>query len=676
MKLDKRTNAIILWIIAIGLLVSMIITFTPGTLFGGQQQEVEGAEVLLVNGEPIRELEVARLEQSPPFNAVQEGPLAEDLDLLMLDELINQEVLRQAAEDTPVSNAEVRERVNEFREQQGVAGAGNDRAYQNLIAGAGYTDETFRDLIREQLKQEKFLEGVAEGVTVSDEEVQTFFEANRDAYTSEPRITAREIVVEDRALANELYARALAGEDFAALAREFSAQRAEQGGALGAAEGSSEPQPVGRAALPSAVADAAFGLEGPGLTEPTQAGGVYHIVGVEDYTPPSPRPFEEVAEEVRGDAQEAKEAGVQERTLRELRQQAEITVPEGSPYTFENPPVARVGDYEILEAELNRNTYLNSQIQQLINPSFADLILDSVKPNVLEGLIDQELAYQGAQRLDAPFVGTRAAVAGSALGFVSRDAEATDDQIRTYYRQNRARFTVPATAVVTRVNFDDRASARNFREALLGSEATSSEAIATAAEAAGGAVQEVGAVNPGEQPEAIDSALFNFQGNTMRPLQGGRLEISDVLTVTTPPPAATGGAQTGGAGGAPQEQFVVLVATRIQERVRPLAEVRPLVRQAVLAERRSEAQRAWLGGLREEIEVENLLASQQQGAGNAQTGGAGVPAPAGGEDAQPTQETQGGQEAPASEAEGAPPAGEAVPDAPQESTPDEENEGQ
>jgi len=638
MNLSQRNRNIILWIIAIGLLVSMVISFTPGTLFGGttHQEAAEGPVALNVNGEPIREVEISRIEQNPPFNAVQEGPVAEQLERVMLDQLTTQELLRQAAADVDVSSAEVRARVNEFREQQGVAGGRNDRNYLNLIAGAGYTDATFRELIRDQLRQERYLEGLTEGVTVSDEEVETYYAANQDAYRSEPRITAREIVVADEEQANLVYTRALAGEDFAALARETSTERAEQGGALGAAEGDT-PQPVTRVALPAAVADAAFALQGPGLTAPVEAGGAFHIVKVEAYQPAGTRPLDEVRDEVREDVRELKEAAVQENTLRELQESAEITAPEGSTYSFENPTVARVGDTEIKAAELDRNTYLNPQIQQLLNPNFAEIIATSVRPNVLDQLIDEELAYQGAERLDATFVGPRSAVAQSALGYVSRDATATDAQVRRYYQNNRAAYTEPPSALTTRVNFPDRASARSFREALLGADTITPNAISIAAEAAGGNLQELGNVTPGSQAEAIDAALFDFE-NGMEPLGESDFDISRVLTLTTPAPAAqTGGAQTGGAqsggaalgdalsrgaGAAPQEQFVVLVAARTPERVRPLSEVRAQVEQAATQQRRNEAQQAWLGGLREDIPVENLLAAQVAAGAGAQSGGA------------------------------------------------------
>ena len=153
MKLSRRTNTIILWIVSIGLLIGMIITFTPtlGALTGGGNDTSSPA--LVVNGETISELDVAQARQSSPiFSVVQEGPVAEDLELLLVDSLVRQEVVRQAAARQRVGNGEVRDELDAFRERNGVAGRQNDEAYLRLIGGAGYTDATFRDYLRQQLQ--------------------------------------------------------------------------------------------------------------------------------------------------------------------------------------------------------------------------------------------------------------------------------------------------------------------------------------------------------------------------------------------------------------------------------------------------------------------------------------------------------------------------------------------
>lgn len=644
MKLTRRTNTIILWVISIGLLVSMVIAFTPslGTMFGGAGVgNTASPTAFRVNGQEVTELEVARAEQNPPFNLNLEGEAGDDLKLLLADSLVDNTILRQAAAKTRVSSGEVNAAVNEFREEQNVAGSRNDRAYLNLIGRFGYDDASFRNYFRDQLRMEKYQEALTEDVTVSDEEVTAYYEANQQAYQTEERIRARQIVLEDEATAADVYARAAAGEDFAELATETSTERADRAGALGAAEGSTEPQPVGRAALPSPVADAAFALQGPGLTEVVNAGGRYYIVKVEDFIAAGARPLAEVRDQVREDALAAKRAGVLEDKFEELRASAEVTFPDDSAYNIEDTVVATVGDEEIRRSELARAVYLSPQISQSLSPQTAELVTTLFKPSVLEQLINRELAYQGAGELDAQFIGSEGQVAQEALAYVSRDATASEEELQEFYDANRESFTVPATAVVTRADFDSEAAASEFRSALL-----NGEPVQEAAEASGGSVQDLGTVRPGTLQPELDSALFNTDAFT--PLPDSQEAVSDILVLSEPIEpggAETGGAETGGAetGGAVEDSageaaaeaetggtggedetsaaegvtdetatrdvYVVLVAERTPERVRPLAEVRAQVENAVLQSKRAELQEAWLAGLREEIGVENLLAA-------------------------------------------------------------------
>lgn len=614
MRSRKRLNTVIIILISLGLLVGMVITFTPtmGGFGGGES----GAPVLFVNGEPISELQVLRARQNPFYTSVTEGEVAQDLQLLLLDQLIDAEVLRQAAARTRVSAAEVRQAVNEFRVANNVAGPANDQRYLALLRSAGYTDADFRRMMEQQLREQKYLDSVIGQVSVTDEEVRLFYEVNAAAYSSEERIVARQVVVDDRALAEELYARALGGEDFAALARAYSTQRADRDGALGAPEGSTEPVPVGRAALPSAVASAAFGLGGPGLTPPVSAAGQYYLIKVEAFVPASPRPFDEVASQVREDALRAKQSGEVQRVLRELRQNAQIVVPPQSAFPYENPVVARVGDVAITAAELARATYSDPQIQQFLTPDTAPLVALFFKPNRLAELIELELAYQGAKTLGQPFIGTKGQVAQAALAYVSRQATAAEEEIEAYYQANQSRFTVPARAVVTSYTFDEAAAATDFRSALLAASELDAEGLAQLVEAHGGTAQAFGTVSRGQLPAELDSAVFNT--NAFEPLPGlpGR-SVSDVLVVPEMI-AGTNEAEVGAPEAAQDEEaevatpemidrYVVLVAARAPERVRPLDEVRPQVEQAVLASSRLELQRLWLDALREQIPVVEKL---------------------------------------------------------------------
>jgi hypothetical protein len=183
-KLSRRTNTIILWIVSIGLLAGMVITFTPtlGTLGAGSARD-RSPVVLEVNGSPITDLELSQARQSNRvFNAVREGPVGEDLQDLLVDAVVRQRVVQLEASSIRVGNRQVRQAVDDFRERNGVAGSRNDGAYLDLIASAGFTDASFRDYLREQLQIEAFEAEVTEGIAVSEDEVAAFYAANENSY--------------------------------------------------------------------------------------------------------------------------------------------------------------------------------------------------------------------------------------------------------------------------------------------------------------------------------------------------------------------------------------------------------------------------------------------------------------------------------------------------------------
>lgn len=648
--MNKKTNTVILWLIAIGLLLGMIITFTPNLGFGGGSvASARGDVVLKVNGEPVTDLEINQLRNSNPlYYAVTEGEVGRDLELLALDAVITQELLRQAAATQRVSNAEVKDAVNAFREDRGVAGGRNDSAYIQLLAGSGFDDASFRAYMRDQLRQQKWEAGIVGDADVTDEEVATFYEAFRDNYRTDERIVARAIAVADPELANELRTRVLTGESFAALASEHSVERADRAGALGAASGSTEPQPVGRAALPSAVSAAAFQLRAPGLTSVVSASGLHWIVQVQEWLAPAVRPFEEVAEEVREDARTSLQVGLISAKLEEMLAAANIEVVDASEFRYDNPVVASVGSEDIHAADLARATYGNAEVQQFLDPSLSFLITDMLKPQILDQLIDQTAAYTGAASLDGRFFGTEAQVARQALNWVARDITLTDDEISAWYEDNIDRYTQVPQAQAVSFEFAAFDDAEAFREAVLAGTTPTDAAAELGIEP-----RDLGRVTPGSAETAIDAALFGTDAFSV--IDASDREISDVLFIRgseeaeeaeiTPEEtlatdteedapatdvreaAAEAAAEVlgdedservdGEISGDPLEaeedtpatadRYVVLVAARTPERVRPLSEVEDLVRDAALAEARAEAQVEWLEEVRAGLEVETFL---------------------------------------------------------------------
>jgi len=692
MKLSKRTNTIILWGVSIGLLAGMVVMFTPG-LGGSTGGTSKGAAQIVVNGQTLYDADLQKIRTNPLFNTVTEGEVGHDLQRLMVDEIVRTTVLDQAAARIAIGNGQVRAAVNDFRAERGVDGARNDQAYLRLIGSSGFNDQTFREYMKGQLRLQEWESRLVKDVTVSDAEVQAYYESHLASYQSEERILAREIVVADKDLAERLRREAIAGADFATLARENSLELADRDGAIGAAGGETEPKPVGRPALPTVVSNAAFSLRGSGLTDVVTYNDRYYVIEVEGYEPAADRPFDDVKETVAADALNAKKSGVVEAELEKLRAAAQISFPATSTLSFDDPVVATVGDHEIHAAELDRALYTNTQIQQALSPQTADLIVGLFKPTVLNQLIDTEVAYQSAGSLGQPFVGTRNGIAQAALNYVARDATASDADIEKYYSENQSQFTVSAEATVTKAEFSEEAPAEAFREALL-----AGDDVIAANETLGGTITELGRVKPGDLQTELDTALFGT--DAFDDLPGGPLAVSDVLVLEEPVEAAAGGdaadtaadtaagadqapagdqaagadatgadatsegttaadataadagaaadtAGDGEAAAAPvttKNTYVVLVADRLPARVRPLADVRAQVEQAVLAQKRQAERSAWLDEQRAKIEIvetskPDLVLPTDTAPGTGDAGGGGDTPPEPAPDAAPSDES-------------------------------------
>jgi parvulin-like peptidyl-prolyl isomerase len=635
-----------MWLLAAGLMLGMIIMFTPalgsiGDLLNGGARGASNV-AMLVNGVPITELEVQRARSGSIFNSVTEGVVAADLQKFALENLVREEILDQASSDVRVGSGEIRRAVNQFRQAQGVPGRRNDQAYVQLLNRAGLTDQTFRLSLREQMRRQKYQDRLVKDVVVSEEEIASYYDIDKSAYATEERILARMLVLDEVGLALDLMKRIEDGESFQELASEYSLELAGRGGALGASQGMNEPRPVGRAALPRSVANAAFGLEGSGLTGVIQHAERFYVVSVEEYLPSQSRSLEEVHAQLREDLLVLKRAGVAEDALRQLRLDAALTFPEGSSYAFTNPVVAWVGDVEIREAELIYATYGNQQIQQALSPEFAPLIEQLFKPNLLEQLIEQELIVQGAGLLGANFIGTRASVSRHALSFVSRDAIASEVDIGRYYEENFDQFTTPASADATQIKFKSSGAAQRFRLSLL-----DGGNLEDSAKEWSGVIEDLGTVFEGDLRAELDHILFST--NAFEAIPDSRLGISDILVLgqEESPQVVEGALDADDSAsandlvetqntseledgvdpvgtenelrqgeiliepsafpaGLESMNLSVLVVARRPEARQPLSEVRTQVETAVLSAQTQDLRSAWLDELREEFKVENL----------------------------------------------------------------------
>ena len=171
-------------------------------------------------------------------------------------------------------------------------------------------------------------------VSVSADEVTTFYAENPAMFEQPEKVHARHILMKatpgdpqearDAAKARAVAARerALAGEDFAALATELSeGPSAPQGGDLGF---------FAREQMVGPFADAAFALELGGISDVVETQFGYHVIKVEEKRAPSTMSLDEAREPLGRMLHDQKAGELLSKTLDGLTEAATVTQP-GAP---------------------------------------------------------------------------------------------------------------------------------------------------------------------------------------------------------------------------------------------------------------------------------------------------------------------------------------------------------
>jgi peptidyl-prolyl cis-trans isomerase D len=145
------------------------------------------------------------------------------------------------------------------------------------------------------------LDQLAAQVTVSDDDVKAAYEKNKDRYNEPEKRHGRHILIpvgKDEAAAkkqaDEVYAQAKAGKDFAALAKQYSQDpgSADKGGDLGWAD---------RQQFVGPFADALFSMNVGEIRGPVKTQFGYHIIRLDEVQAGKTKPLETVRGELEAD---------------------------------------------------------------------------------------------------------------------------------------------------------------------------------------------------------------------------------------------------------------------------------------------------------------------------------------------------------------------------------------
>ena len=274
----------------------------------------------------------------------QQVPPEEELVQMATQRVVEQKLLSQVGKKAGYEANEltVAEKAKEVEQQAG----GLEQLNQSLGA-MGTNRDHLLDLIREMdIVRSYIKEKISPNITVTDEEIATFYAEHPEMFQAEAQVHARHIiyaagedadaetVVNARANAEEARKRALAGEDFAELAKELSeGPSAPDGGDLGFF--------VYQQMVP-AFADAAFALEPGGISEVVRTNFGFHVIKVEEKIPAGTVSLEEAGGDLRGLLVQQKTGQEVSAMLKTLAEQATITPlltpPPAPPAAQEQPP--------------------------------------------------------------------------------------------------------------------------------------------------------------------------------------------------------------------------------------------------------------------------------------------------------------------------------------------------
>lgn len=179
--------------------------------------------------------------------------------------------------------------------------------------------ELLRDTNRRLLAQQLLDKEIADKVMVSDSDMQTYYQANKANYMTEKQARISHILVAEEQQAREVIERLNQGEEFAAVAREFSLDAAtrEAGGEIAAAV--TEGRPISGIGKNDELIGTIFsGAAGKVLTEPVQTDKGWEVILVREVTGPQQKTFEQVSQEIRSTLTSQKRQEAQQRLIEPL----------------------------------------------------------------------------------------------------------------------------------------------------------------------------------------------------------------------------------------------------------------------------------------------------------------------------------------------------------------------
>jgi parvulin-like peptidyl-prolyl isomerase len=246
----------------------------------------------------------------------------------IMPQLVSIEIAKAYAQEhnITVSDKEVDQELAKLKEQVGDQArssgqdVSNQEAYEQALKQNNITEEQLREDIRENLPVQEVQERVTGEAEPSDEEIQNYYEKNKEAqFTTPEQRCVRHILFnkDQKEKAEDVKQQLENGGDFAKLAKENSQDpgSAAQGGDLGC---------LGKGETVPEFEQAAFGAERGEIVGPVQTEFGYHILQVTDVKSEQTRSLQEVESQIRAQLASEKQSEAFTKWIEEQKKMRDV----------------------------------------------------------------------------------------------------------------------------------------------------------------------------------------------------------------------------------------------------------------------------------------------------------------------------------------------------------------
>ncbi|MFO7815926.1 MAG: peptidylprolyl isomerase [Halanaerobiales bacterium] len=327
--------------IAVILLVIVLLAST-GVLAQDQDvsEEEENKEVAVINDESITlnqleqfaqtqqlVMQISQVDQSFAqllFSSDEGQNLLDEYRKVKLEDLINQELLRQKAEESDVEVSEEEEdqyfnqQVEQIKEQNDLS----QSEFEEVLEEQGTSMEEYKEQFLEnsQILVDKFLQDeVFSDINITESEAKSYYEDNKSEFEQKEQVEVSHILLNDEQKADEIKSQLEEGADFEQLAKENSVDNntAEEGGKLGYIEkGQVVPE----------FETVAFQTEEGEISEVFESQQGYHIIKVHDKKEAKTLSFSEVEDQINDTLSEQKRQEEMQEYINKLRDEFDVEV--------------------------------------------------------------------------------------------------------------------------------------------------------------------------------------------------------------------------------------------------------------------------------------------------------------------------------------------------------------